>query len=43
MSGKKIQGKRREEVIAKWLIGEEDPEWQVNPTKTPGKYIIKYR
>jgi hypothetical protein len=43
MSGRKLQGKRRTEVIEKWLKGEEDPEWQVRPTKTDGKYIISER
>jgi hypothetical protein len=43
MSGRKLQGRRRQEVIEKWLQGIEDPEWQVKPTKTEGKYIISER
>jgi hypothetical protein len=43
MSGRKLQGKRRNEVIEKWLRGEEDAEWQVKPTKTEGKFIISER
>jgi hypothetical protein len=43
MSGRKIQGAKRKEVIEKWLNGEDDPDWQVNPTKTDGKYIIRPR
>jgi hypothetical protein len=43
MSGRKLQGKRRQEVIEKWLRGEEDPEWVVKETKTAGKYIISER
>lgn len=39
----KIQGAKRQEVIEKWLNGEDDPDWQVNPTKTAGKYIIRPR
>jgi hypothetical protein len=30
-------------VIEKFLQGEEDPEWQVKPTSTNGKYIITRR
>jgi hypothetical protein len=40
---KQIKGKRREELIERWLRGEEDPEWDVKPTKTEGKFIIKQR
>jgi hypothetical protein len=43
MSRKILQGKQREQVIAKWLAGEDDPEWSVKPTCTEGKYIIKWR
>jgi hypothetical protein len=43
MSGKKLQGQKRQEVISKWLNGEDDPDWEVNPTKTPGKFIIRQR
>jgi hypothetical protein len=40
---RQLQGKRRQEVIEKWLKGEEDPDWMVKPTKTEGKYIISPR
>jgi hypothetical protein len=40
---KKLTGKSREELIRKWLKGEEDALWQVKPTKTEGKYIISPR
>jgi hypothetical protein len=40
---KKLTGKTRDELIKKWLAGEEDAFWQVKPTKTDGKYIISPR
>jgi hypothetical protein len=40
---KKLTGKTREDLIRKWLAGEEDALWQVKPTKTDGKYIITPR
>jgi hypothetical protein len=42
MSRKILQGKKREQVIQRWLAGEDDPEWSVKPTATEGKYIIKW-
>jgi hypothetical protein len=40
---RKIQGAKRQEVIEKWLSGEDDPDWEITQTKTPGKYIIRPR
>jgi outer membrane biosynthesis protein TonB len=40
---KKLTGKTREELIPRWLAGEEDALWQVKPTKREGKYIITSR
>jgi hypothetical protein len=40
---RKIQGAKRQQVIEKWLAGEDDPDWEINQTKTPGKYIIRPR
>jgi hypothetical protein len=37
---RQLQGRRRQEVIEKWLKGQEDPDWVVKATKTEGKYII---
>lgn len=38
-----IRGKKRQDIIDKWLRGEEDPEFEVQPTRNEGKYIIKPR
>lgn len=38
-----VRGKKRAEVIQKWLDGEDDPEFEVKPTKNEGKYIVKRR
>jgi hypothetical protein len=40
---RKLQGKKREDVIQRWLAGEEDAIWEVKPTKTQDKYILRQR
>ena len=37
----RIRGKKREEVINKWLKGVEDPNVEVKPTKQENRYIVK--
>ena len=39
----RIRGSKRKKLIEKWLNGEEDDEYEVKPTKTEGKFIIKKR
>ena len=38
-----VRGKKRQEVIERWLKGEEDPRYEVIPTRVDGKYIVKPR
>lgn len=39
----RIRGRKRREVIEKWLSGVEDPDIEVIPTKSEGRYIVKQR
>ena len=39
----RVRGNKRKELINKWLNGEEDEEYEIRPTKTEGKFIIKKR
>lgn len=36
-----VRGTKRQQIIAKWLRGEDDPDYEVIPTKDENKYIIK--
>lgn len=36
-----VKGTKRQQIIAKWLRGEDDPEYDVIPTKDENKYIIR--
>ena len=38
-----VRGKKRQEVIERWLKGEEDPNYEVIPTRVDGKYIVRPR
>ena len=38
---KYIRGCKRLQIIQKWLNGHDDPNYEVLPTKTEGKYIVK--
>ncbi len=40
---KHLTGSKRLAVIQRWINGHDDPEWEVLPTKTEGKYIVKQR
>ena len=39
----RVRGKKRMEIIKRFLEGEEDPEYEVIPTVTEGKYFVKPR
>ena len=39
----RIRGKKRIEIIQKFLEGEEDPKYEVVPTVTEGKYFVRPR
>ena len=39
----RVRGNKWKELIDKWLSGEEDEEYEVRPTKTEGKFIVKKR
>ena len=39
----RVRGSKRKELIEKWLNGEEDEEYEVKPTRTEGKFIIRKR
>ena len=39
----RVRGKKRIEIIQKFLEGEEDPEYEVIPTVTEGKYFVRPR
>lgn len=38
-----LRGSRRLKVINNWLNGKEDDEWEVFPSRTEGKYIVRPR
>ncbi len=40
---KHLTGSKRLAVIQRWINGIDDPEWEVLPTRTEGKYIVKKR
>ena len=40
---KHLTGSKRLAVIQRWINGHDDPEWEVFPTRTEGKYIVKQR
>ena len=40
---KHLTGSKRLAVIQRWINGHDDPEWEVLPTRTEGKYIVKQR
>ena len=35
--------KRRQEIIDNWLEGKENDEYDVIPTQTEGKYILRHK
>ena len=39
----RVRGKKRMEIIKKFLEGEEDPDYEVVPTVTKGKYFVRPR
>ena len=39
----RVRGKKRMEIIKKFIDGEEDPDYEVIPTVTEGKYIVRQR
>ena len=39
----RVRGKKRMEIIKRFLEGEEDPEFEVVPTVTDGKYFVRPR
>ena len=39
----RVRGKKRMEIIKKFLEGEEDPKYEVVPTVTEGKYFVRPR
>lgn len=43
MSKKRVTGSKRLQIIQNWLRGRDDPDYEVFPSKTEGKYIIKPR
>ena len=40
---KYLRGKKRVQVIHNWLNGRDDPEYEVFPTASEGKYIVTKR
>ena len=40
---KRIRGKKRMEIIKNFIEGKEDPEYEVIPTVTDGKYFVRPR
>lgn len=38
-----IRGTKRLAIIQKWLRGQDDPDFEVLPTRKEGKYIVKRR
>ena len=40
---KYLRGKKRLQVIHNWLNGRDDPEYEVFPTASEGKYIVTKR
>ena len=40
---KYLKGSKRLAIIHRWLLGIDDPEYDVLPTKKEGKYIVKKR
>lgn len=40
---KYLRGKKRLQVIHNWLNGRDDPEYEVFPTASEGKYIVTLR
>ena len=40
---KRVPQSKRLQVIQKWLNGRDDPDYEVFPTKTEGKYIVRPR
>ena len=39
----RVRGKKRMEIIKKFMNGEEDPDYEVLPTVTEGKYFVRPR
>ena len=39
----RVRGKKRMEIIKKFIEGEEDPDYEVIPTVTEGKYFVRPR
>ena len=37
----RIRGKKRTQIIDRWLKGVEDPDVEVKPTKNKERYIVK--
>ena len=43
MSSNRLRGSKRLQVIQNWLNGKDDENWEVFPSKTEGKYIVRPR
>ena len=39
----RLRGNRRKQLIDRWLRGEEDENYEVVPTRTEGRFIVKQR
>ena len=39
----RVRGKKRMEIIKRFLDGDEDPDYEVIPTVTNGKYFVRPR
>lgn len=39
----RVRGNKRQQLISKWLKGEEDPDYEVIPTRDEDRFIIKKR
>ena len=37
----RVRGKKRMDIIKKFMNGEEDPDYEVLPTVTEGKYFVR--
>ena len=38
-----VRGSKRKQLIERWLQGEEDENYEVLPTRTEGRFIVKHR
>ena len=38
-----IRGLKRQQIIERWIRGQDDPDYEVFPTKKEGRYVVKKR